>query len=80
MPAFLRQMNRLEDDLVSEVHEKIALFKDIRNHTSLKVHKLHGPLSGWWSFSVNYRTRIVFRYDSKKVAVLLAIGDHDVYK
>ena len=80
MPAFLRQMNRLEDDLVIEVREKIELFKDIRNHKSLKVHKLHGSLSGWLSFSVNYKTRIVFRYDSKNVAVLLAIGDHDVYK
>ena len=80
MPAFLRQLDRLEEGLINEANEKIELFTDAENHPSLKVHRLHAPLSGWWSFSVNYKTRIVFRYDSKTLAVLLAIGDHDVYK
>lgn len=80
MPSFVRQMNQLEDGLVDEVREKVELFKDVRNHKALKVYKLHGPLVGRWSFSVNYRMRLVFSYLSKKEVVLLSIGDHDVYR
>lgn len=79
-PNFIRQFNRLEEDLQEEVLEKIESFKYVENHKQLKVHKLNGRLKGRYSFSVNYRTRIVFIYESKKDIVLLAIGDHEVYK
>ena len=79
-PSFVRAVKHLEKDLYEEVLEKIELFKNETNCESLKVHKLHGPLSDRWSFSVNYKTRIVFQYESKSIAVFLAIGDHDVYK
>ena len=80
LPLFARKFNRLEVALQDEVMEKIELFKDEKNHKYLKVHKLHGVLSGRYSFSVNYKTRIVFSYLSKNESVLLAVGDHDVYK
>ena len=79
-PSFVRQVRGLEKDLRDEVLEKIELFKSEKNHRALKVHKLHGPLAGRWSFSVNYKTRIIFNYETKDEAVLLAIGDHDVYR
>jgi len=79
-PAFVRNYAVLLPELQEEVREKIALFKNSRNHKKLKVHKLKGRLRGRYSFSVNYRYRIVFVYLSKKEVVLLAIGDHDVYK
>jgi len=72
-------MNRLDADLREEAIEKINLLKDIKNHRLLRVHKLHGPLSDWFSFSVNYKARIVFEYVSKTEVALLSIGDHDVY-
>lgn len=77
--SFLRQMNKLSETLQEEAIEKIDLLKDIRNHRLLKVHKLHGPLSGAFSFSVDYKTRIVFEYVSKTEVALLSIGDHDIY-
>ena len=79
-PAFIRQLNALEIDLQEETYEKIDLFRHRKNHQKLKVHKLTGRLAGRYSFSVNYRYRIVFSYITKDVAVFLAIGDHDVYK
>mgnify|MGYP001613691915 CR=1 FL=1 len=79
-PSFIRQMNKLEANLVDEAVEKIALFKDVRNHKALKVHKLKGHLKNTHSFWVNYQVRIVFEYESQNEAVLLMIGDHDVYK
>jgi mRNA-degrading endonuclease YafQ of YafQ-DinJ toxin-antitoxin module len=73
-------MNKLEEALTGEVFEKIELFKDTKNYKLLKVHKLHGKFSDCLSFSVNYKTRIVFEYETKNEVVFLAIGDHDLYK
>ena len=79
-PTFIKQFKKLESALQDEAFEKIELFKDEKNNKQLKVHKLNGVLSGRYSFSVNYQTRIVFSYLSKNEAVLLVVGDHDVYK
>lgn len=78
-PTFVRQFKQLDLGLQEEATEKIELFKDKKNHKQLKAHQLHGRLVGWYSFSVNYKTRIVFSYLEKNEAVLLAIGDHTVY-
>ena len=79
-PKFLKQLNKLDLALQKEALTKIELFKNQKNHKSLEVHKLKGRLLGSYAFSVNYKDRIVFDYVSKGEAVLLAIGDHDVYK
>ena len=79
-PSFVRQYKKLEPALKKEVKAKIEQFKDRDNHNQLEVHKLKGKLSGRYSFSVNYKYRIVFTYESQDTAVLLGIGDHDVYR
>ena len=80
-PFFLRLLKALPEPLREEALDKIDLFVEIENHKQLKVHKLAGRLAGRYSFSVNYKTRIVFKYISKnpREALFLAIGDHDVY-
>lgn len=78
-PTFIRQLNKLDKDLREEVLEKIDLFKIKDNHLLLKVHKLHGELREFYSFSVNYKIRIVFMWNNNEV-VLVSIGDHDLYK
>ncbi len=79
-PAFLRNLKKLDTDLLEEAIEKIDSFTNKENHKNLKVHKLKGRFDECYSFSVNYKTRIVFMYVYKNEVVLLAIGDHDVYK
>ena len=71
----------IEKTLLKKIAENkiIDIFKNSTDQTVLKIHKLHGPMKDKWSFSVNYKIRIVFEYESKKEIVLLAIGDHDVY-
>ena len=61
-----------------EVLDVIEIFAHEEQHARLRVHKLKGRLAGRYSFSVNYRFRIVFCYQNKE-AILLAIGDHNVY-
>jgi len=77
---FLRQLRKLDPDLQEEVAEKVELFELDPNYLSLKVHKLKGRLKDRWSFSVNYKTRIVFQYTSSEEVVLLAVGNHHVYR
>ena len=79
--SFIRTLEELPELLQEEIIEKITLFQDIKNHKQLKVHKLRGRLRDRFSFSVNYSTRIIFRYleTSPKEAVLLMVGDHDIY-
>ena len=81
-PSFIRLYKKLQEDLKQEVKEKINLFKNTKNHTSLKVHKLSGRMLSRHSFSVNYKIRIVFIYEekNKNIVYLLEVGDHDIYR
>ena len=79
-PSFVRNVNKLEPALRDEVVEKIELFKDIKNHKYLKVHKLHGEFAGLSAFSVNYKVRIYFQYESKNEAVLMVLDDDHLYR
>ena len=78
-PSFVRVYKNLPEQLRQEVKEKIALFEKNSKHPFLRTHKLKGKLKGRQSFSVNYKYRIVFITPSTTEAVLLAVGDHDVY-
>lgn len=75
-PSFMRLYAKLDKNLQQEVKEKILFFTDTKNHIHLKVHKLRG-VKGIFSFSVNYKIRIVFEYIDNKKAALLSVGNHD---
>ncbi len=79
-PTFVRAYKKMSPELKQEVKEKIILFADPSNHERLRVHKLKGKLKGFYSFSVTHAHRVVFQYEKPDVAVLIAIGDHDVYQ
>lgn len=78
--SFLKKLKKFDIDFQEDAIEKMRIFQDIKNHESLRVHKLKGKFSGCYSFSINYKMRIVFKYLSKKEAILIAIGDHDLYR
>ena len=76
---FQRLFRKLHPDLQEEVLEKVERLKDPANHQSLKVHKLHGRLKDRYGFSVNYKIRVIFSYPKKSEALLLHVGNNDVY-
>lgn len=81
-PGFTRLFDELPAEIKEEAYEKIELFKDSKNHRQLHVHKLHGRMKNYYSFSITYKVRIVFQYEdrAKKVAILFSIGSHDIYQ
>ena len=78
-PSFVREFNKLPKALQEEIKERIAIFEQDPRNPMLKTHKLRGKLRKYWSFSVNYRCRIVFEHDSKTRIALLSVGGHNVY-
>ena len=74
-------LKKLPVSLQKQAIKKIETFQDTSNHQSLRVHKLSGELDEQYSFSINYKMRIVFVYlpTKPRSAYLTAIGDHDVY-
>ena len=79
-PKFFRMLKKVEHDIQEEAFKRLELFKDQKNHKILEVHKLHGKFSDKYGFSVTHKIRIVFQYPEKNHAVMLAIGDHNVYR
>ena len=78
-PSFLKKAGKLPPDLQDEIDDKISLFKENPNHPFLRTHRLHGRLCEKWSFSVNYKYRIIFEYLSSDEVKLLSVGSHNVY-
>jgi mRNA-degrading endonuclease YafQ of YafQ-DinJ toxin-antitoxin module len=79
-PSFDRIMRKLEPALLAAVSETLELFKNRTNHKQLKVHKLHGRMTGLCSFSIDYKHRVIFQWVNKKQALLLDFGDHSMYE
>lgn len=79
-PRFVRQFKKLSPELQADVEKAIELFRASSRDQSLNLHKLQGKLKGFFSFTVNYRYRIVCEQDGENVWALLAVGDHDVYR
>lgn len=81
--SFIRELKRIGEkntDLLEEILEKIKLFGNRKNHRKLKTHKLHGKLSDYWSFSANYKFRILYRVVSRDRVIFHDVGDHEIYK
>lgn len=78
-PRFQKNFKKLSIEIIDNTIEKILLLEENLFHTQLKTHKLHGKLNDYYSFSVNYKYRVIFEVDKEEI-ILLDIGDHDIYK
>ncbi len=78
-PRFVKQYKKLSCEVKVLVKEKAKIFKINPFDPRLKTHKLHGDLSNYYSFSVNYKTRVIFCFDSISNIRFELIGNHDIY-
>lgn len=77
---FKRMYQYLDVLIQRKAERREILFRKNPFDPMLKTHKLHGKLKDFYSFSIDKRTRIVFRFVSRAKAVFLDVGGHDVYK
>ena len=81
---FIRSYKKLPDKIKRLAEEKEKIFCQNPFDPRLKTHKLHGMFRGkiekYWSFSVGYKHRIVFRFTDKNTIRFYLIGTHRIYQ
>ncbi|OGH72121.1 MAG: hypothetical protein A2921_00570 [Candidatus Magasanikbacteria bacterium RIFCSPLOWO2_01_FULL_43_20b] len=80
-PKFAREYKKLPSAIKTIAEEQEALFRKNIFDPKLKTHRLKGKLSGFLSFSVSYKYRIIFEFSKDKNMVCFhSVGDHDIYQ
>ena len=80
LPRFEREYKKLPKEIQELADEKERIFRKNPFDSKLKTHKLHGPLSDFWAFSVGQKYRIIFDFTNKNTIRFYSIGDHDIYE
>ncbi len=78
-PTFQKMYKKLPNEIKDLAEKKELLFRQDQFHPSLHTHKLHGKLSGFYAFSVNYKYRIVFDILNNDTIRFHEIGGHGIY-
>lgn len=79
---FSRDYKKLPLDVKKIAENKEFIFRKNPFDPRLKTHKLKGGLSGFFSFSINQKYRIIFEIvdiDKNKIW-FHSVGDHTIYK
>lgn len=77
---FKRAYQKLDIAIQKKVERKETLFRKDPFSTTLETHKLHGKIKEFYSFSIDSKFRIVFKFITSKKVIFLDVGDHGVYK
>jgi toxin HigB-1 len=78
-PKFARQYKKLSKDIKEKAKEKEIIFRNNPFDDQLKTHKLNGVFKDYYSFSVDYKIRIIFIFEEENLIRFELIGNHDVY-
>ena len=79
-PKFRRLYKKLPDQIKSLIEEKEDIFFKDPFDSRLRTHKLTGVLDGYWAFSIDYKHRAIFKFAGKDKILMVAIGDHSIYR
>jgi len=75
---FVRKWKKLRNN--GKYKAKIEIFQENPFDNRLKTHKLRGSLESYWSFSFNYKDRVLFGFKSENEVIFYDFGSHDIYK
>jgi mRNA-degrading endonuclease YafQ of YafQ-DinJ toxin-antitoxin module len=70
----------LPPTIKKQAYKKDLLFRANAFDPRLHTHKLKGTLKGYWSYSVNYSYRVLFRFTKIDAVLYLDIGTHSIYQ
>lgn len=77
---FVKNWSKLNPKTKNKIVEKIDILLQDPHTPALKTHKLTGKLNDFWSFSVSYHLRILFRFVQEDIVEFIDIGGHGIYK
>lgn len=77
---FERNFKKLPRGVRKKAVEKENIFRKDPFHPILKTHRLKGPMRDFYSFSINYRYRIVFAFEDDSEVTFIDTGDHSIYR
>ena len=77
---FQKSFYKLSIQIQELAEKKDIWFRKNAFDARLRAHKLKGELEGYWSYSINYQYRILFRFINENEVIYYDIGTHDIYK
>ncbi|MCM8784557.1 MAG: type II toxin-antitoxin system mRNA interferase toxin, RelE/StbE family [Candidatus Omnitrophica bacterium] len=77
---FIKAYKSLPEEIKLRAKKREKIFKTNPFDPRLKTHKLKGRLRDYWSYSVDYQYRILFRFINDETVLYYDIGTHSVYK
>lgn len=77
---FVREYKKLPIIVKKQAEKKEKIFRVDPYEASLKAHKLTGKLSDYWSFSIDYKYRIIFEFYGEDVVWFHSVGGHEIYQ
>lgn len=77
---FLKSIKKISPKTAALINKRERIFLSNCFDKRLKTHKLKGKLENYWSFSITYSQRILFRFIGKNKVLFLIYGVHRIYK
>ncbi len=77
---FERSLKKLPKTFKDIIDERADIFQGNPFDPRLKTHRLVGKLEGYWSFSLTYKHRVLFRFVDAHTVEFIDVGDHRVYR
>jgi len=78
--CFVRAYKKLSENIKSRAKQQEKIFLDNPFDPRLKTHKLKGELKDFWSYSINYQYRILFRFINHNEVIYYDVGTHEIYE
>ena len=76
---FAREYQWLPIIIKEKAKKKEEIFRKDPFDSRLKTHKLKGRLNEFWAFSIDFRYRIIFKFQNKDIVKFYTVGDHSLY-
>ena len=77
---FAREYKKLPTEIKKIAERKEQLFRQNPFDSRLRTHRLTGKLKAFWSFSINFKHRIIFEIVDEKTAWFHSVGTHKIYR
>jgi addiction module RelE/StbE family toxin len=77
---FIKAYKSLPAEIKLRAKQRERIFRNAPFDSRLKTHKLKGRLKDYWSYSVDYQYRILFRFIDNETVFYYDIGMHDIYR